>query len=118
MRHQKRKFVLGRKTGPRRALVRDLTISLIENGRLITTVSKAKVVQQSVEPLITRGKVKSVHNIRIITKKLANSDAALKVVNDWSPKFKERKGGYTRITKIQERKGDGAPQAVIEFVLE
>ncbi len=116
MRHKKKKIILNRVKGPRTALIRGLCLQLIEHGRITTTPVKAKAVQQFVEPLITAGKEKSVQNVRSIDRKLTDKKATLRITDTIAPKFKTRKGGYTRITKIGPRKGDGAQQVVIEFV--
>lgn len=116
MRHQKRTFTLDRKAAPRLALFRTLAISLISHERITTTSVKAKAVRQFVEPLITKGKTKSVHTMRLLEQRLSNKKAARKIVEDLGPRFAERKGGYTRMTKIAPRKGDAAEQVVLEFV--
>lgn len=116
MRHQKRKFTLGRTLGPRRALLKTLSVSLITHGRIQTTPVKARFVRKTVERAITKGKINSPQSIRHLLKVLGNKQAALKVVNEVSPKFAKRNGGYTRMTKVGIRKGDGAEQVIIEFV--
>lgn len=116
MRHKKNTAVLDRKTGPRKALIRTLSISLIEQQRIQTTPTKARVVKSMVEKLITKGKEKNVHTIRYIESILANKKAALTVVNTLAPRFKERAGGYTTMVKVAKRKGDGAEQVILEFI--
>ncbi|MFH1426646.1 MAG: 50S ribosomal protein L17 [Candidatus Kerfeldbacteria bacterium] len=116
MRHKKESVKLGRLAGPRKAVMRSLAIALIENGRITTTAVKARALKKFIEPLVTKGGSKSVHTIREIEKKLSNKKAALKLVNEIGPKFKSVNGGYTRITKLIVRKGDGAEQSVIEWV--
>lgn len=116
MRHKKSTQSLGRKTGPRRALLRTLVISLIENGEIRTTPVKARVVRRMAEKLITKGKVKTPQSIRLIEKRLGNKMAALRVVNDIAPRFKSRDGGYTRMMKVADRKGDGAQQVILKWV--
>lgn len=116
MRHKKNKKILGRSSSPRTALLRTLCISLIEHNRIQTSQAKAKAVQKMVEPLITMGKGKNVATIRNIEKKLSNKKAALSIVNSIGPRFQSRRGGYTRITKIGSRKGDGSEQVILEFL--
>lgn len=116
MRHKSNKLTIDRKAGPRKALLRTLAISLIENGKVTTTPTKAKAVQRFVEPLITKGKEKTPHTIRHIESKLSNKKAALYVVNELGPKFSKREGGYTSTMKVGERKGDGAEQVILKFV--
>lgn len=116
MRHRKRKTILGRKSAQRKAVIRQLTISLLQHGKIQTTPAKARLVQQFIEPLITRGKTKSVHTIRVIEKRLANKAAALHVVNEIAPKSATRTGGYTRMLQVMNRQGDGAEQVILELV--
>lgn len=118
MRHQKNTTILGRKSGPRKALLRSLSISLIENGRVQTTPAKARAVRRMVEKLITKAQTKDVHTIRMLERKLNNKKAALRLVNELGPQFAQRPGGYTRMTKVQSRKGDGAKQVILEFITE
>lgn len=117
MRHRVRTKTLDRKSGPRQALVRSMAISLINKEKVTTTPTKAKVVRAFVEKLITKGMAEDkVHAVRVIESKLANKDAAMKVVNELSPRFEKRNGGYTRLTKMPRRQGDGAEQVRLEFV--
>lgn len=105
-----------RKSGPRKALLRGLMNSLVEHGRIKTTVAKAKELRRHIERAITLGKKDNLNSIRLITSKLANSDMALDLVKKVAPRFKDRKGGYTRVIKIGRRPGDSAEMAFIEFV--
>lgn len=116
MRHQKRTFTLDRKAAPRKALFKTLAISLITHERIVTTSVKAKAVRQFVEPLVTKGKTKSVHTMRLLEQRLGNKAAARKLVEVLGPRFADRKGGYTRMTKVEARQGDAAEQVVLEFV--
>lgn len=118
MRHKKATATLDRKAGPRNALVRTLTISLIEHNSIQTTPTKAKAVQQMLEPLITKGKEKTVSSIRHIESVLGNKKAALVVVNRIAPRYKNRAGGYTSTVKVANRKGDGAQQVQLTLVSE
>ncbi len=116
MRHRVKTPTLDRIASQRNALLKTLAISLLTNGKIKTTPAKAKAVQQFVEPIITKGKVKSVHTIRHIESVLGNKKMALHVVNSVSPRFVERPGGYTTLIKMANRKGDNAEQVIVQFV--
>jgi large subunit ribosomal protein L17 len=116
MRHLKKKVTLDRKAGARTGMLRTLCVSLIQHGRIVTTPARARAIKTIVEPLITRGKEKNVHNMRIIEQRLSNKVAARKIVDELGPQFKTRPGGYTRMIKVAPRKGDAAEQVVLEFV--
>jgi len=105
-----------RKSGPRKALLRGLMNSLVEHGRIKTTVVKAKEVRRHIEKAITLGKKGDLNSIRLLVSRLANQEAALSIVKNISPRFKEREGGYTRVIKIGRRPGDSAEMAFLEFV--
>jgi len=108
-----RKF--GRKTGQRKALMKSLVYSLALKGKIKTTEAKAKELRPYIEKLVTLGKKDSQASQRLLASRVG-AQAAKKITADISPKYKERSGGYTRITKMVRRKSDGAPMAVIEFV--
>lgn len=116
MRHRRRVKHFSRKSGPRRALLRGLVTSLVENGRIKTTLAKAKEVRRHVEKSITLGKDGDLAARRLLISRLANTEAAMKIVDSVSPRFQDRQGGYTRIIKIGRRPGDQAEMAFIEFV--
>jgi large subunit ribosomal protein L17 len=117
MRHHASKRKLGLKTKGRTALLRSLARSLIIHEKISTTEAKAKEVRPLVEKLITKGKENSVASRRFIIAELGTvSKTAKKVVDVLSPKYQDRKGGYTRIIKLPTRKSDSAKQAIIEFV--
>ena len=116
MNHQRTKRTLGRKTGPRKALIKNLLNSLILHDKIKTTEIKAKEIKPLMERMVTRAKVDSLHNRREAMKKLPTQKAVKKLYEVIGPKYKERKGGYLRIVKTMERKGDGAKMAIIEFV--
>jgi len=116
MRHLKKKATLDRAAGPRKGMLRTLCISLVEHGRIVTTPARARAIKRMIEPLVTRGKEKTVHNMRIIEQRLANKVATRKIVDEISPVFKTRPGGYTRMIKVAPRKGDAAEQVILEFV--
>ncbi len=116
MRHQKKGKTLGRKKEPREALVRSLATSFVVYEKIKTTAVKAKVLRPVVEKLITLAKEDTLHNRRLALKKLYVEGAVKKLFEVIGPKFKERNGGYTRITKLNPRVGDGAEMAIIELV--
>ena len=116
MRHKKNTVSLGRKSGPRKALMKTLAISILENGAVVTTPAKAKAVRRLVERVIARGSEKNVNSIRYIEQKLGNKKAAMLVVNEIAPKYKDRNGGYTRMMQLERRKGDGSKQVRLELV--
>lgn len=116
MRHKSNKVTIDRTSGSRQALLRTLTISLITNGKITTTPVKAKAVRSFVEPMITKGKERNRESIRFIEQKLGNKTAAMKIVDDIAPLYKERAGGYTSMMKLALRKGDGAQQVLLQFV--
>lgn len=116
MRHRKSGRKLGRNASQRKALLSNQAKSLIEHERITTTVPKAKELRRFVEPLVTRAKESSVHGKRQAFAKLQDRPAVSKLFDELGPRFRDRKGGYTRILKAGYRDGDNAPMAVIEFV--
>lgn len=116
MRHKKKKVSLGRKTGPRKALLKTLCRSLIDEGAIKTTKAKASAVQDMIEPLITRGKEATIHDLRNIESTLGSKRTAQKLVKEISPRFAKRNGGYTSIVKLGARKGDRAEIVSLRFV--
>jgi large subunit ribosomal protein L17 len=116
MRHRKAKVTLDRKTGPRRALLRSLAVSLITHGRIRTTAAKARAVRPFVEKAVSIGKQNNLTARRRLITTLASPSAAERVLSTWSPKFVNRGGGYTRMVKLGPRAGDGALQVILEFV--
>lgn len=109
----KRKF--GREKNQRVALMKSLAYALTTEGKIKTTEAKAKSLRPFVEKLITLGKKDNLATRRLLESRVGRI-AAKKIATDLSVKYKERAGGYTRITKLVRRASDGAPQAVIEFV--
>jgi large subunit ribosomal protein L17 len=105
-----------RKSGPRKALLRGLMVSLVEHGRIKTTVTRAKEIRRHIERAVTLGKKGDLNSIRLLIARLANKEMALNLVKDISPRFKDRSGGYTRVVKIGRRPGDTAEMAFLEFV--
>lgn len=116
MRHGKKFNHLGRKTGHRKALLKNLAIALIENKRINTTLAKAKALRKYVEPIITKGKSNDTHNRRMVFSKLQDKEAVTKLFGEVADKVGERPGGYTRVIKTGFRRGDGAEMAMIELV--
>jgi len=98
------------------AMLSNLTADLILEERLETTVTRAKEVRRVAERMITKAKAGDLHNRRIVASRMGNVKAVQKLFNDIAGRFSERQGGYTRITRLGYRKGDGAPMAVIELV--
>ena len=116
MRHGKKFNHLGRKTAHRKALFSNLACSLIEHGRITTTLAKAKALRVFIEPLVTKSKTDTTHNRRIAFKYLKSKDAVSELFREVSSKVGDRPGGYTRIIKLGNRLGDNAEMAMIEFV--
>jgi large subunit ribosomal protein L17 len=118
MRHRIKTHKLSRPAGHRRALARNLVAALIEHERIATTLVKAKAHRPFAERLITLAKEKNLHNYRRALALLGNDRAAtVKLFDVLGPRFRERRGGYTRIVKLgTPRLGDKAPRAFLEFV--
>lgn len=108
-----RKF--GRQTVQRKALRKALVTSLIEHGRIKTTVAKAKTLSSIAEKLVTYARKGDMSSRREVARFLGPK-AVTKLFTDIAPKYNERKGGYTRITKLGQRKSDSAPMAYIELI--
>ena len=107
---------LSRNTSHRRALLRNMVTSFLEHGRLMTTLPKAKEIRPLAEKMITLGKQDSLHARRQVQAYLLKEAIAKKVFDSIAPKFADRKGGYSRIIKLGNRKGDGADLAIIELL--
>ena len=116
MRHGKRFNHLGRKSGHRKATLRNMAIALITHKRINTTLAKAKALRQFIEPLVTKSKTNDMHNRRTVFSYLQNKDAVTELFSTVAPKIGDRPGGYLRIIKTGFRLGDGAETAMIEFV--
>jgi len=114
--HQKDGRKLNRSAPHRKALLRNMARELIINERIKTTEGKAKHLQPYVEKLVTRAQDDTVHNRRQVRRKVESDDAIEKLFEELGPRFRERPGGYTRILKLNRRKGDGSQRALIEFV--
>jgi len=116
MRHRKVTNSLSRKRDPRRALIKNLAASIILHEKVKTTEAKAKVMRPIVEKLITHGKEDTLAARRYLIARLPTNQSVNKIIEILGPRYKNRAGGYTRITKLNRRSGDAAKQALIEFV--
>ena len=116
MRHQRAGRKLGRDSAHRKALYANLTASLIEHGRIKTTVAKAKEVRPVAEEMITLGRRGDVPARRQALKFLRSQDVVHKLFSDVGPRFSDRPGGYSRIVKLGPRQGDAAEMAYLELV--
>ncbi len=116
MRHLVAHRKLRRNQGHRKALLRNLVISLIEHERIITTVAKAKEARSLAEKMVTLGKKGSLHHRRLALRFLTKKAPTKKLFDEIAPRFSERDGGYTRVIKLGPRKGDGAEMAILEFI--
>jgi large subunit ribosomal protein L17 len=116
MRHGKKFNHLGRKTAHRKAMLTNMSCSLIEHKRITTTVAKAKALKKYVEPLVNRSKDDSTHNRRVCFRYLASKDAVTELFREVGPKVANRDGGYTRVIRTGNRLGDNAEMCMIELV--
>lgn len=116
MRHGKKFNHLGRKKGHRKALLKNLSINIIEHKRISTTLAKAKALRLHLEPLITKSKTNSTHSRRVVFSYLQNKEAVKELFGPIAAKVATRPGGYLRIFKTGFRPGDNADMAIIEFV--
>ncbi len=116
MRHRKGGFKLGRDKSARRALLRSLVTSVIQTERIVTTVPKAKAAKPLVDKMITLAKRDTLHSRRMAASFLMTPGSVQKLFDKLGARFGQREGGYTRVTRLGWRKGDGAEQAVLELV--
>lgn len=107
---------LGRPTDHRKAMLRAMVTFLLENGKIETTVTRAKEVRAVTEKIITTAKTDSLHAKRQVYAYVTKETVAKKAIDEIAPKYKEVKGGYTRIIKIGPRRGDAAEMAIIELI--
>jgi len=103
-------------TDQRMALLRNLVTSLLENGKIETTETRAKEARSLAEKMITLGKTNTLHSRRQALAFITKEDVVKKLFDEIAPKYAERNGGYTRIIKIGPRRGDAAPMAIVELV--
>jgi large subunit ribosomal protein L17 len=116
MRHRKSGRYFGRNSSHRKAMFKNMMVSLLKHELITTTVAKAKELRGYIEPMITLAKVDSVHNRRIAFSRLRDREMVTKLFNEIGPHFQTRPGGYTRVLKCGNRKGDAAPMAIVELV--
>ena len=116
MRHRNGLRKLNRTSEHRAAMLRNMSVSLLQHEAIKTTLPKAKELRKVVEPLITLAKEPTVANRRLAFDRLRDRDIVVKLFNELGPRFKARPGGYTRILKMGFRVGDNAPMAYVELV--
>ena len=116
MRHQKEGRKLGRSAEHRKALIRNLMISLIEHRKIETTIAKAKTVQPEIEHLLALAREDTPHARQLALSKLASKDAMRKLFAFAPEQYAGRNGGFTRITKLGPRQGDAAEMVVLELL--
>lgn len=116
MRHKKSGRHLSRTSAHRKAMFSNMAVSLIEHEIIKTTVPKARELRRLAEPLITLAKADSVANRRIAFSRIRDKVAVAKLFEELGPRYQDRPGGYTRILKTRNRRGDSAPLAFIELV--
>ncbi|MFC1901939.1 50S ribosomal protein L17 [Chloroflexota bacterium] len=116
MRHKIAGRKLGRKTGHRRALYRNLVTDLLRYEKVVTTEAKAKEVRGLAEKMVTLGKKSGLHSYRQAASYLLDKKVVEKVFAELAPRYNTRPGGYTRMVKIETRLGDGAPMVKLELV--
>lgn len=118
MRHRRMKRKLGFKTAHKEAVMRNMMISLLDHGRIITTVPRAKEVRRITDKMITLAKDGSLHARRQAFAVIKDRKVLGKLFDEWGQKFEGRSGGYSRIIKMGQRRGDGAFLSVIEMATE
>ncbi|MFT5442014.1 MAG: large subunit ribosomal protein L17 [Myxococcota bacterium] len=116
MRHRKGGTVLGRSSSHRKAMFRNMVTSLLEHEQIQTTDAKAKEVRRWADKMITLGKRGDLHARRMALRTVRSKEVAAKLFDELADRYKDRPGGYTRITKLGNRNGDAAPVSVIELV--
>ena len=116
MRHLKRTAKLGRTSEHRNAMLANLVCSLIQHRRVTTTLAMAKAARSVAEKMVTLGKSGTVHDRRLAVARLHQEDAAKILFKEIAPAFKDRNGGYTRIIQLNQRNGDAAQCAILEWV--
>src|SRR4051794_36710177 len=116
MRHQKRTAKLGRQFEHRNAMLANMVCSLIKHRRITTSLAKAKAARSVAEKMVTLGKSGTIHDRRLAVSRLHQEDAVKILFNEIAPSQKDRRGGYTRIVKLNQRQGDSAQLAILEWV--
>ncbi len=107
---------LGGSPSHQRKILANLAASLIEEERITTTQSRAKMLRPYVEKMVTKARRGDLHARRLILRKIQDTEVVTKLFDDVAPRYEDRPGGYTRIVKLGPRRGDGAEMAIIEFV--
>lgn len=107
---------LGRATSHRLAMLRAMVTFLLENGKIETTLYRAKEVQSQVEKMITLAKENTLHHKRLASAFITKKDVVRKLFDEIAPQYMDMNGGYTRITKLGPRRGDAAEMAIIELI--
>jgi large subunit ribosomal protein L17 len=116
MRHRKSGRQLNRNSSHRKAMFRNMAVSLMQHETIRTTLPKAKELRRVAEPLITMAKTDSVAKRRLAFSRLRDRSVVTKLFNELGPRYKERPGGYLRILKCGFRPGDKAPMAIVELM--
>ncbi|MDY7026542.1 MAG: 50S ribosomal protein L17 [Pseudomonadota bacterium] len=116
MRHRKSGRQLNRNSSHRKAMFKNMAVSLIEHEAIKTTLPKAKELRRVVEPLITLAKEDSVANRRLAMARTGSKEAVGKLFSELGPRYNQRPGGYMRVLKMGYRTGDAAPMAYVELV--
>src|SRR2546422_8853158 len=116
MRHLKRTAKLGRTGEHRNAMLANMVCSLIKHKRITTTLAKAKAVRSVAEKMVTLGKSGTLHDRRLAVARLHQEDAVRILFNEIAPTQAERPGGYTRILRLNQRQGDAAQRAILQWV--
>jgi large subunit ribosomal protein L17 len=116
MKHKIGFNALGRRSAHRKALHRNMVISLFRHERIRTTKAKAKEIRKTAEKLVTRAKEDSVHNRRIAARRIHDKAVLAKLFTELGPRYQSRPGGYTRILKLGYREGDGSEIVILELV--
>ena len=107
---------LGRTTDHRMSMLRTLVTSFLDNGKIVTTLTRAKETRALAEKMITLGKENTLYSRRQALSFITSEDVVTKLFSEIAPKYAERNGGYTRIVKIGPRRGDAAEMAIIQLV--
>jgi large subunit ribosomal protein L17 len=116
VRHKLSGRQFGRASGPRKAMYRIMVTDLLKHGQIKTTIAKAKEIRPLAEKMVTLGKNGTLHDRRQAAAFITDKAVVRTVFDDIAPRFKDRKGGYTRITRLGVRAGDAAEMAVIELL--
>jgi large subunit ribosomal protein L17 len=116
MRHGKSGRHFSRTSSHRKAMFKNMMVSLLRHELITTTVQKAKELRRYIEPMITLAKEDSLHRRRLAMSRLGDREIVAKLFNEIGPFYKKRPGGYLRVLKCDNRNGDNAPMAIVELV--